>query len=126
MSVLKNIIDMEIKADNFGFRWENPFQILDQIESECREIRDELQINKESTQELKIQEEIGDLMHAVFSLCHFCGFDPEQTLKNTTEKFSRRLEAVKKISNESGLDSLNGKSFDELMSIWEKAKKIAG
>lgn len=126
MSVFKNIVDMEEEADNFGFRWENPFQILDQIESECREIRDELNRSKESIQKSRVQEEIGDLMHAVFSLCHFCGFDTEQTLKNTTEKFARRLDAVKKISRDSGLDSLNGKSFDELMAIWDIAKKTTG
>ena len=65
-------------------------------------------------------------LHAVFSLCVFCQFEPEDTLAKTLTKFENRLNAVKQISQEQGLNTLEGKPFKELMSIWNMAKLRAG
>jgi len=123
--ILDEMTRLEKDADKIGFRWENPYQIMDQIESECHEIRHELEVSYESEKNKKLQEEIGDIFHAVFSLCVFCDFSPEQTLKNTTDKFARRLQAVKRIAIDKGLESLHGFSFKELMKIWDQAKIVA-
>ena len=120
MTILKRLAALELEAADYGFKWETPNQIMTQIESECVEIHEHLN-NPE--QRDKLQEEIGDLLHAVFSLCVFSKFDPETTLLNSINKFERRLRAVKQITHEQGLNSLNGHSFDELMAIWNQAKK---
>ena len=125
MKILEKIVTLENEADAFGFRWENASQIIDQIESECQEIREELKTCSNSHENLKLQEEIGDLFHAVFSLCVFCQFDPETTLGRTTDKFERRLHFVKQIAREEGYSSLEGFSFEDLMKIWSKAKVMA-
>jgi len=117
---------LEQEADAFGFRWENPEQIMSQIESECQEIRDHLHASKTEATSVMLQEEIGDLLHAAFSLCVFCGFSPSDTLDKTLLKFERRLNAVKQLANEQGLTHLNGHSFDELMHFWATAKQRVG
>ena len=71
----------------------------------------------------ELQEEIGDLMHAVFSLCVFCQFDAEKTLEQSVNKFKHRLEAVKTLALEQGITNLSGYTFDELMNFWNQAKK---
>lgn len=120
MSILNNLTRLENEAAEFGFKWETPQQIKEQILSEVAEI----DVHLEDQDRHKLQEELGDLLHAAFSLTVFCGFNPEETLKLSVDKFEKRFLAVKTIAAQRGLDSLNGMKFDELMAIWAEAKKI--
>jgi uncharacterized protein YabN with tetrapyrrole methylase and pyrophosphatase domain len=126
MDLLEKVVILENEASEFGFRWENTNQIMAQIQSECVEINEHLEKGIAQANQSELQEEIGDLLHAVFSLCVFCNLSPRETLARTLDKFERRLKAVKDISKELGLTTLNGFSFDELMSIWQKAKGCVG
>ena len=125
LDLLDRVVFLEQDAAAFGFRWETSAQIMAQIESECVEISEHLAEGTQANQ-YALEEEIGDLLHAVFSLCVFCHFNPAETLKHTLDKFERRLNAVKKIAHERGLTDLNGHAFNELMCIWELAKQKVG
>src|ERR1700733_4345503 len=111
MNLLKKISDLEHEASAFGFKWERATQILEQIQSEILEI----DIHLKDGDQKKLQEEIGDLLHAVFSLCVFCQFEVEETLLNSINKFERRFRMIQKLAEEKGIQSLNGQSFNELM-----------
>lgn len=124
MDLLDKITALEHEAANFGFQWENTEQIMAQIQGECLEISEHLHAGSDNLAGL--QEEIGDLLHAVFSLTVFCNFEPRSTLEQTLEKFERRLAAVKVISREQGHQNLQGFAFEELMNIWRKAKARVG
>lgn len=126
MDLLDKIVTLEEEASEFGFRWESTEQIMAQIQSECEEIQEHLRIGISKANHAELQEEIGDLIHAIFSLCVFCRLSPRVTLGQTLTKFERRLRAVKLISEENGLSTLEGQSFDELMCIWAKAKELVG
>jgi uncharacterized protein YabN with tetrapyrrole methylase and pyrophosphatase domain len=126
MNVLQKILHLEQDAEAFGFRWENPEQIMAQIQSECVEINEHLQVGVAQANRHELQEEIGDLLHAVFSLCVFCNMNPQETLEKTLNKFERRLTEVKAIALQDNLTSLKGYPFDELMRIWEQAKDRVG
>jgi uncharacterized protein YabN with tetrapyrrole methylase and pyrophosphatase domain len=118
VNIFEQIIAHENDAVQFGFKWENAEQIHAQLQSELAEI----DVHLKDKDQLKLQEEIGDLLHAAFSLTLFCGFDPETTLTNSINKFAKRFALVKKIAAERGIYTLNGKPFHELMSIWDAAK----
>lgn len=124
MNVLEKLTKLEIEASDYGFKWETPHQIMSQIKSECAEIDEHL--NDCDADKLKLQEEIGDLLHAVFSLTVFCQFDAKETLESSVNKFERRFNKVKLLAKEQGLETLTGMSFDELMRFWDKAKKLVG
>lgn len=124
MDLLEKVVVLESDADMFGFRWENTAQIMAQIESECLEIREHLDGEPTANNRAELQEEIGDLLHAVFSLIVFCKLSPKQTLEQTLNKFESRLNNVKQLAKERGLDTLNGFSFDELMLLWDQAKQL--
>lgn len=126
MDLLDKVVQLENIADEFGFRWENTTQIMAQIQSECVEIAEHLMPGHEQKNKSDLQDEVGDLLHAVFSLCVFCKLSPKETLANTLAKFERRLNAVKTITQEKGLTNLEGHSFDELMHVWNKAKQLVG
>ncbi|MEO8402512.1 MAG: MazG nucleotide pyrophosphohydrolase domain-containing protein [Gammaproteobacteria bacterium] len=122
MDTLEKLAMLEREATDFGFKWGTHEQIMAQIRSELSEVEVHLK-DKDAD---KLQEEIGDILHAVFSLCIFCQADPKRTLTNSVNKFERRFNAVKQIVSEQKLKSLNGKSFDELMFFWDKAKELVG
>nr|MBP7190709.1 nucleotide pyrophosphohydrolase [Rickettsiaceae bacterium] len=88
MNPLLKLITLEQNARKFGFDWPDHFMILDQIIDECREVREEL--DNFSNQE-KLEEEVGDVLHSVISLCVFSGFNVEETIDKTNAKFSRRM-----------------------------------
>ena len=124
MNQLKRVSQLEQSADDFGFSWENTTQIMAQIQSECLEVVEHLESENVDLNRNLLQEEMGDLLHAVFSLCVFCQFDPEETLEKTLNKFERRLNNVKLLSQGVGLETLKGQSFEVLMDFWQKAKAL--
>ena len=126
MDILNKVLELEQDADRFGFRWGNTTQILEQIKSECSEISEHLDNNQDLCDQEALQEEIGDLLHAAFSLCVYCKFNPKDTMKKTLGKFERRMQAVKQIAADEGLSSVEGMDFNELMVFWDKAKAKVG
>lgn len=121
MDIWHRLIELEKKSEDYGLAWPDAMQILQQIESECVEIREHLQ--QKQFDKKALQEEIGDLMHAVMSLAWYCQFDSYQTLVNSCDKFERRFEMIQLISKEQNLDNLKGLNFTQLMEIWNEAKK---
>lgn len=116
--LLKKVEKQELDAKEFGFYWENFHQLIRQIQDECIEIQEAWENNDSA----HLQEEIGDLMQAAISLAVFCKLDPQETLAKSIEKFQQRYDAVVKISQNEGHTNLHGKSFDVLMSYWNRAK----
>lgn len=121
--VFKKLELLEKQAAEFGFAWPNENTIIKQILSECEEIQQELTHDSlMASNNSKLQEEIGDLLHAAFSLCVFCRFDTKETLTNSVNKFERRFVEVKQLAAKSDMVDLNGLPFAKLMEFWDQAK----
>lgn len=117
--LLKRVEEQELTCKDFGFYWETLDQLIDQITSECKEIKEAF----EKGDEVHLQEEVGDLLQAAISLAVFCKLDPHQTLQNSIDKFQRRYEAVVAFAKQDGLSSLANRDFATLMHYWNLAKK---
>lgn len=120
MDIFKRLTSIEKQADDFGFMWSNTAQILEQIQSECEEIKDSL---AQLGDRQHLQEEMGDLIHAVFSLCLFMKFDPEETCLKSIEKFEKRFAELKQLAHAAGFETLQGQPVDVLMHFWIQAKE---
>ena len=103
------------KAKCFDFNDE--YEVLDKVAEELVEISDA--ISGESDE--NVEEEIGDLLLSVTSLCRKLGIDPEVALNKATDKFIDRFETVEKIvlSNNSTMEAT---SNEELNRIWDENK----
>lgn len=121
MLIWQRLKHLEEASCEFGLAWPDAETILQQIESECKEIRE--QLLKENSDKKALQEEIGDLLHAATSLAWFCQFDAHQTLLNSCDKFEKRLEMMKTIAAEQGLHHMKNQSFEALMRVWDEAKQ---
>jgi len=119
-TALQQLITLEKQVRDFGFNWPDIPTILRQAESECAEIEEVLE-KQESSE--RLQEEISDLLHTAISLCLFAGFSVEETLANVVKKFGGRMAKVQILAEQQGLSTLQGQSFEFMLTLWDKAKK---
>ncbi len=103
------------KAKCFDF--ENKEQVLDKLDEEIAEVKMAI----ESGNAQNIEEEIGDLLLTVTSLCRKVGVDSEVALSKATEKFIDRFETLENIVNSKELD-INSMKMTELDAIWNEFK----
>lgn len=120
--VIKKVEKLENEAKEYGFYWPNSDAVMQQIYSECQEVQELLDQGNSQ----RLQEEIGDLLHAVMSLCVYCGYDTEITLTQALNKFEKRFNMTKFFAESDGHSNLHGKTMDEMMKYWKMAKEAVG
>jgi len=89
------------KASRIGFDWEDASGVFEKMQEETEELKKALK----QQDQLRIEEEIGDLLFAAINLSRFLNIDPEIALKKANAKFSRRFRAME------GLARKNGREF---------------
>ncbi|HXH54373.1 MAG TPA: MazG nucleotide pyrophosphohydrolase domain-containing protein [Gammaproteobacteria bacterium] len=119
--LLQKIINQEKSAAEFGFYWESIEQLLEQIQSECAEVKEAWL----SPDNVHLKEEVGDLINATLSLCIFLKLDPFETLNESVEKFQRRYDSLVMLVKQDGLQDLKNKPLNILLDYWNRAKKVA-
>lgn len=117
-SLLKRVEIQELAARRFGFYWEQIDQLIEQIQSECLEVKEAL----EHGDRKHLQEEIGDLIQAAVSVAVFCDLDPEETLAKSIEKFQNRYDKLVALAKADGHDHLRGHTFEQMMHYWKLVK----
>ena len=103
------------KASCFDF--ENAEQVFDKINEELAELKEA----SESGNKAAIEEEMGDLLLTVTSLCRKLGVESEVALSRATDKFIDRFDTVEQEVSRQGKD-MSELSNDTLNDIWDKIK----
>lgn len=98
------------------------FPNIDSVMLKVKEEIVELEEAIELGENRNIEEEIGDLLLSVTSLCRKLKIDPEVALNRATDKFIDRFDAVEKEVIAEGFDMADLK-IEELDLIWDKNKE---
>ena len=99
---------LQKKAAKVGFDWPEADQILDKIQEELDETREEMRGLVEGDEvPSALKAEVGDLLFVVVNLARKLGIDPEVALEGTNVKFQDRFGEI-----EAGL-SAEGRSLEE-------------
>lgn len=106
------------RAARVGFDWDDVEGIFEKIREEGAELRHALG----TKDQVKVEEEIGDLLFAAVNLARFVHVDPEIALKKVNAKFARRFRAMEQLARDSG-SRLEGVSRAEMEAMWETAKR---
>ena len=103
------------KAAQVGFDWDTPQDALPKVHEEADEVLTELQNARDPG------EELGDLLFSCVNVARLSGIDPEQALKNATEKFIKRFSAMENLIK---LDekSLRDLTLSEMDVYWNRVK----
>jgi len=108
------------KARGVGFDWEEPAQVWDKVIEELNELKAEVQLGGD---QLKMENELGDLLFALVNYARFIGVNPEDALEKTNRKFIFRFQYIEDEARKLG-KSLHEMTLAEMDRFWEEAKKI--
>jgi tetrapyrrole methylase family protein / MazG family protein len=109
------------KASRIGFDWEDAGGVLEKVQEETEELKKTLQ----EPEQLKREEELGDLLFAAVNLSRFLKIDPEIALKKANAKFSRRFREMERLSRKSGRE-FKELPRAEMEALWDATKKAEG
>ena len=118
--ILPSIISaqrIQEKASSFGFDWEDVSQVWGKIDEKVSEVK----FAQKEDDSKKIEDELGNLLFTIVSLCRFFDVSAENALRRSNHKFFKRFQVFeKKVLNS---DKVFEKfSQSELDAIWSEVK----
>ena len=109
---------LQEKAKQVGFEWDHREQVWEKVEEEMGELK--AAIN--SGEQLKIEEEFGDVVFSLVNYARFLHVDAENALERTNKKFIQRFTRMEEAAINSGKD-LQHMSLQEMDAIWNAIKQ---
>ena len=116
--------ELGVRAAEVGFEWAKIGDLLDKIEEEVHELRQELAAPA-TRLDSRREEEVGDLLFAVANLSRFLHFDAESCLRRANQKFERRFRAMEQELTKRGRH-LKECSLEEMEAVWGEIKREEG
>ncbi|MBO5204268.1 MAG: nucleoside triphosphate pyrophosphohydrolase [Clostridia bacterium] len=92
-------------------------QVMEKVREELCEVSEAIEAGVKSD----IEEEMGDLLLSITSLCRKLGIEPEVALNKATDKFINRFSVLENAVMEQGKD-INSMSMLELDAVWDEIK----
>jgi XTP/dITP diphosphohydrolase len=106
------------KVAKVGFDWKDPKPVYDKILEEISELKESvLEEDKEN-----IEMEFGDVLFAIVNYARFIHVNPEDALRKTIDKFSKRFRKIEEFAEANGR-KVSDMTLEEMDVIWENAKK---
>lgn len=119
LPALTRSIKIQKHAARTGFDWGEIPPILDKLKEELSELEEEIQVGDQ----VKTQEEYGDLLFVMANLARRLSIDPEQALSEANYKFTRRFQHIERRLEE--LDRpIKDATLAEMETLWSEAKQI--
>lgn len=118
LSALLRAWRIQQKASTVGFDWIEVEPVWEKIHEELEELREACEHGSQD----RIEEEFGDLLFSIINLSRFINVNPEDSLRQTIEKFSQRFKTVERHFETEGR-SMNDATLEEMDEIWEKTKR---
>jgi tetrapyrrole methylase family protein / MazG family protein len=113
--------EISARAAAVGFDWARPGDVLDKIEEEVAEVRQEVESGLAGNVS-RAEEEMGDLLFAIANLSRKLGVEPESALRRATEKFTSRFDQLEHTFAAQGR-RLGEVTLDEMEVEWQRAKR---
>lgn len=123
MDIFTRLEKLETVSKEVGFYWPDHSAALKQITDEIDEIKEVLK--QITPDQLHLQEELGDLLHAVCSLIFFCNFNVHDTLSKAIDKYEHRFYSMINAAHQEGVGDFSSLTLDQMMAFWKIAKKIS-
>ena len=109
-----------VRAASVGFDWTKAGDVVDKIQEEVDELREEVASDR-ATQRERAEEEMGDLLFSIANLSRQLGIDAETALRKANDKFTRRFESMDQSVSSSGR-TMRDLTLEELEHEWRLAK----
>lgn len=111
------------RAAGSGFDWHDISGVMDKVEEEWAELKNELSREARSGEKIDPRAlEFGDVLFTLVNVARFAGFHPETALAESTAKFEKRFRLMEKMIAQKG-KSLQSLPADEQQRYWDIAKR---
>ncbi|MGL5238179.1 MAG: nucleoside triphosphate pyrophosphohydrolase, partial [Plesiomonas shigelloides] len=111
---------MQKRCATVGFDWDTLGPVVEKVHEEIDEVLAEAcQVTKN---EVKLAEEIGDLLFATVNLSRHLGHRPELALQQACDKFERRFRQIEQAVAAKGA-LMSETSLEEMEELWQEIKR---
>jgi XTP/dITP diphosphohydrolase len=117
MPALQRAQRIQERASKVGFDWKRRVDVWKKVQEEMEELRETLHARSARRRE----EEFGDFLFALVNYARFIGINPEQALRGTTEKFTRRFQYIERAMRARGED-IHNSTLERMDVFWNEAK----
>ncbi len=125
LPTMERAVLLQSKAAEYGFDWSELEPVFEKLQEEINELKHECQQISLSVDhakhQLRLQDELGDVIFCCMNLARFLKVDPDKALNSTNNKFERRFGFIEAYFTKQG-KSLKDISLEELDSVWDLAK----
>lgn len=115
---LERSYKIQRRAAKSGFDWEDHQGPLEKVREEMAEIEEEIS----SSDQKKLESELGDLLFSVVNLARKLKVDPMAALHGTNEKFLRRYSQVEEEMERAG-EAMDQSKLELMDRYWNQAKE---
>ncbi|MEO1779569.1 MAG: nucleoside triphosphate pyrophosphohydrolase [Pseudomonadota bacterium] len=117
LPALMRAVKLQKRAARVGFDWPETTQVLAKLTEEAGELVEA----RETLTQAEVVEEMGDLLFVLANLARHLDVDPEEALRKTNAKFTRRFAAIEAALARSGKRPEDS-SLDEMDALWDEVK----
>jgi len=111
-------LKVQEKAAKAGFDWNEVDGAIEKTMEEIGEFTEACR-SKDSD---SIRAEMGDLLFSLVNVCRFMDIEPETTLQETTDRFTKRFSFIEENVRKEGHE-MEDLTLEELDLYWDKAKE---
>ncbi|MCS6897722.1 MAG: nucleoside triphosphate pyrophosphohydrolase [Nitrospira sp.] len=132
LPALLRAYQLQARAARVGFDWPHNArgleQILEKVEEEIRELKQAIAAadtepgHDQSKEQAAIEAEVGDLLFSLVNLARFLKVNPEEALRQATNRFTDRFHLVEAQAATQGR-RLTDMTLAEMDVLWEEAKR---
>ncbi|MBL1212095.1 MAG: nucleoside triphosphate pyrophosphohydrolase [Ignavibacteriae bacterium] len=109
---------LQQKASKIGFDWNKKEDVWEKVLEEINEMHE----MEKTGDEEKLEKEIGDVIFSIVNYSRFIGVNPEDALRKTNYKFTKRFQYIEKQLKDDG-KSITDSDLKEMDYYWEESKK---
>jgi XTP/dITP diphosphohydrolase len=116
---------LQEKAKQVGFEWDTREQVWEKVNEEINELTEAVEARDHLDSEennIKVEEELGDVFFSLVNYARFLHVDAEQALERTNKKFISRFREMEAIAMQQGKD-LQHMTLAEMDELWNSIKR---
>lgn len=110
------------RAAKAGWEWPNADMLLDKIAEEVGELKAEIDSEKPDME--RVMAEFGDLMFMMVDFARYHGFDAEDALRITNNRFEKRFRHMEQYLKKRGHADIKSAPREDRLAGWNEAKAI--
>ena len=115
LPALLRALKLQKRAARVGFDWPDTSHVMSKIVEEAKELEEA----RDTLTETEVAEEFGDLLFVMVNLGRHLGLDPENALRATNAKFTRRFEQVEEKLAARGTTPSKS-TLEEMDALWDE------